>query len=53
MRFDETVYRALGENLMELTRDRETILSPGTYGGRDTYSGRIPGALIEDFHFNL
>ena len=53
MRFDETVYRALGENLMGLTRDREMILDAGTYTGRGTSSGRVPGALIEDFHFNL
>ena len=25
----------------------------GTYGGRSTGSERVPGALIEDFKFNL
>ena len=53
MRFDETMYRALGENLIGLTKEREMILDAGTYGGRGTSSGRVPGALIEDFHFNL
>jgi predicted Zn-dependent protease len=53
MRFDETLYRAFGENLIGLTQEREMILDAGTYGGRDTGSGRIPGALIEDFNFNL
>ena len=53
MRFDETLYRAFGENLIGLTREREVILDAGTYGSRDTGSGRIPGALIEDFNFNL
>ena len=53
MRFDETLYRAFGENLVWLTREREVILEAGTYGSRDTGSGRTPGALIEDFNFNL
>ena len=53
MRFDETLYRAFGENLIGLTREREVILDAGTYGSRETGSGRIPGALIEDFNFNL
>jgi len=53
MRFDETLYRAFGENLIGLTKERETIIDSSTYGGRCTDSGRIPGALIEDFNFNL
>ncbi|MCK4871550.1 MAG: hypothetical protein KAS72_02380 [Phycisphaerales bacterium] len=53
MRFDETLYRALGENLSGLTADREMILDPGTYLRRSTTSGRMPGALIEDFTFTL
>ena len=53
MRFDETLYRAFGENLIGLTRERDLILDPGTYGARSTDSARVPGALIEDFHFNL
>jgi len=53
MRFDETLYRAFGENLIGLTSEREMILDPETYEERATASGRIPGALIEDFNFNL
>ncbi len=53
MRFDETIYRVLGENLMVLTAEREFILDPGTYHGRSTTSGRMPGALVEDFTFTL
>ena len=53
MRFDETMYRALGENLIGLTKEQEMILDSGTYGGRSTGSERVPGALIEDFTFNL
>ena len=53
MRFDETIYRALGENLIGLTKEREMILDSGSYGGRATSSGRVPGALVEGFNFNL
>lgn len=53
MRFDETLYRALGENLAGLTAERELILDAETYFGRSTQSGRMPGALIEDFTFTL
>ncbi len=53
MRFDETLYRVLGENLVGLTAERELILDPESYFGRSTQSGRMPGALIEDFTFTL
>lgn len=53
MRFDETIYRALGENLVGLTAEREWLLDPTTYGARSTDSARLPGALIEDFAFTL
>jgi predicted Zn-dependent protease len=53
MRFDESLLRAFGPNLLGLTAERELILDSSTYGGRQTASGRIPGALIEDFNFNL
>lgn len=53
MRFDETIYRMLGENLVALTSEREMILDPLTYGGRSTRSARLPGALVEDFTFTL
>ncbi|MDA0336158.1 MAG: metallopeptidase TldD-related protein [bacterium] len=53
MRFDESLFRALGDNLLGLTREREMILDSGSYGGRDTSSAHFPGALVEDFNFNL
>jgi len=53
MRFDETIFRAFGENLVGLTKEREMILDSGSYGGRATSSGRVPGALVTDFNFNL
>lgn len=53
MRFDETIYRALGENLVGLTAEREMLLDDNTYFRRSTSSARLPGALIEDFQFTL
>ncbi|MDQ5909358.1 MAG: hypothetical protein QG599_1453 [Pseudomonadota bacterium] len=53
MRFDETLYRAFGDNLLGLTVEREIIVDSGSYGGRSSKSGRVPGALIKDFNFNL
>ncbi len=53
MRFDETIYRMLGENLIDLTLERELILDPGTYSCRSVASARLPGALVNDFAFTL
>ena len=53
MRFDETAYRMLGENLVDLTAEREMILDAGTYFQRSTTSGNLPGALVDDFTFTL
>jgi hypothetical protein len=53
MRFDDTVYRLFGENLVGLTREREMLLDPLTYGARSTRSARLPGALVDDFTFTL
>jgi predicted Zn-dependent protease len=53
MRFDETLYRILGENLVGLTAETEMILDPTTYEQRSTSSWRLPGALVQDFTFTL
>ncbi|MBM3460879.1 MAG: TldE/PmbA family protein [Armatimonadetes bacterium] len=53
MRFDETVYRVLGDNLVALTAERDLLLDSYTYTNRSTSSGRLPGALVEDFAFTL
>lgn len=53
MRFDETLYRMLGECLVGLTREREMILDPSTYYRRSTASSRMPGALVDGFTFTL
>jgi predicted Zn-dependent protease len=53
MRFDESIYRMLGEHLLGLTAERDFLLDANTYHQRSTDSGRLPGALIDDFTFTL
>ncbi|MBL0125007.1 MAG: TldE/PmbA family protein [Betaproteobacteria bacterium] len=53
MRFDDSAYRVLGDNLLALTAERELILDSGTYGERSTGSARLPGALVKDFALTL
>jgi len=53
MRFDDTIYRMLGENLLALTSHRELLPSDSTYGARSTSSARLPGALIDRFALTL
>jgi predicted Zn-dependent protease len=53
MRFDESVFRMLGDNLLGLTREREFLIDGETYGERRAASALLPGALIGDFSFVL
>jgi hypothetical protein len=53
MRFDDTVYRMLGDNLIDLTRSRELLPDPSTYEQRSTASARLPGALLGALRFTL
>ena len=53
MRFDDTAYRILGENLEALTRERDLVPDADTYGERSTVSMRTPGALVKDFALTL
>ena len=53
MRFDDSAYRVLGENLLGLTAERDWILDSGSYGERSTGSSRLPGALVKDFSLTL
>ncbi len=53
MRFDDTLYRILGENLLDLTQERELMLDASTYGSRSTQSSRLPGALVSGLKFTL
>ena len=53
MRFDESVYRMLGESLVDFTRERELLPDSSTYGERQTASARLPGALLQSLKFTL
>jgi predicted Zn-dependent protease len=53
MRFDETIYRMLGEQLLGLTRERELMFDPETYHRRSTASAHLPGALVDGLAFTL
>jgi predicted Zn-dependent protease len=53
MRFDDSLYRLLGERLVGLTRERELLLSPETYDGRSTDSALLPGALVDGLELTL
>jgi predicted Zn-dependent protease len=53
LRFDDSVYRLLGESLEALTRETELLLDPSSYGARTLSSARLPGALVRDMTFTL
>lgn len=53
MRFDESLYRLLGSNLLALTAERELLLDGSSYLERATGSAHLPGALVQDFSFVL
>jgi predicted Zn-dependent protease len=53
LRFDDTLYRMLGENLLHLTRETELLLEPNTYGSRLLSSTSLPGAVLKDMAFTL
>jgi predicted Zn-dependent protease len=53
MRYDDSVYRMLGDNLVGLTLESEFIHDPQTYERRSLSSMYLPGALIEDFTLTL
>ncbi|MCF7992483.1 MAG: peptidase [Thiohalocapsa sp.] len=53
MRFDDSLYRLLGDRLEGLTSERELILSAETYDGRSTDSYLLPGALVGEIALAL
>ncbi|MGY4525372.1 TldD/PmbA family protein [Pseudomonas sp. TE21394] len=53
MRFDDSLYNLLGNQLEDLTREREMILSTSTYGQRSTGSSHLPGALVKRLTLTL
>jgi predicted Zn-dependent protease len=53
MRFDDSLYRMLGTNLVDLTREREWILNASSYSQRSVETSRMPGALLSELCFTL
>lgn len=53
LRFDETLYHLLGDQLLGLTQEQELLLDPTSYGARSTRSARLPGALVAELNFTL
>lgn len=53
LRFDDSIYRLLGDKLIVLTRRPQLLLDASTYGERSTGSARLPGALVGAMRFTL
>ena len=53
MRFDDSVFRLLGDQLVGLTRERELLVNSETYRARNVGSMRLPGAVVRDMAFTL
>ena len=53
MRFDESIYHILGDQLEELTREREQIVDTGSYEWRSSATSLLPGALVNNFTLTL
>lgn len=53
LRFDESLYRFLGETLVNLTDSQTFIPEVGTYGHRHLGGIRTPGLIAEDFTYTL
>jgi predicted Zn-dependent protease len=53
LRFDDTVFSLLGEQLEALTCERELIPDTGTYGSRSLASCELPGAVVAQMRFTL
>lgn len=53
LRFDDTLFRLLGEHLVDLTDVAEVQLDTSSYGARSTGSARLPGLLVDEMRFTL
>ncbi|AFY66046.1 TldD/PmbA family protein [Geitlerinema sp. PCC 7407] len=53
LRFDESLYRFWGENLIALTDFQEFIPNVGTYDSRRLGGNLVPGMVIKDFTYTL
>lgn len=53
MRFDDSIYRFFGENLVTLTNFRELLIDNSTYDERATNCAMLPGIIADDVRFTL
>ncbi|WP_271412062.1 TldD/PmbA family protein [Pseudomonas sp. Q1-7] len=53
MRFDDSLFSLLGDQLEALTVERQLRLSSSTYGERQTWSALLPGALVRSLKLTL
>ncbi|MBF1988277.1 metallopeptidase TldD-related protein [Fischerella thermalis] len=53
LRFDDSLYRFWGENLLDFTNFQEFIPEVGTYEGRQLGGSMVPGMLVKDFTYTL
>ncbi|HXW52623.1 MAG TPA: metallopeptidase TldD-related protein, partial [Myxococcota bacterium] len=53
MRFDDSIYRLFGENLLHITSDRQMIIDTNTYDERATSCAILPGFIAENVRFTL
>jgi predicted Zn-dependent protease len=53
LRFDESLYRFWGDNLIEFTNFQEFIPEVGTYDSRQLGGSLVPGMLVNDFTYTL
>ncbi|AFY41261.1 TldD/PmbA family protein [Nostoc sp. PCC 7107] len=53
LRFDDSLYRFWGENLVDFTNFQEFIPEVGTYDSRQLGGSLVPGMLVNDFTYTL
>jgi predicted Zn-dependent protease len=53
LRFDESLYRFLGDNLIDLTQTQEFVPEVGTYEHRSLGGIWVPGLLVDEFTYTL
>jgi len=53
LRFDDSLYRILGDKLEALTARRSLVVSPATYRHRALGGALLPGALVNGLTFTL
>ncbi|WP_263078386.1 metallopeptidase TldD-related protein [Endozoicomonas sp. Mp262] len=53
LRFDDSLYQMLGENLEALTREQEVLMDNDSYFRRSRGAKTLPGALLKSMRFTL